>query len=274
MGTLADKLQYLKDTKDAIMNAIIEKGVEITSSDTFRSYADKIAQIAGDKATNVITENVGVRPTVRDAMKTKTRINAYSLTTNPNVTMGSKVSVQGDLATFSGSQEENLINLNMNYFLHKNGNTFSNSLYLKVKYVNNYNYNPCFGIYSNGNNNGVWFYGGKIGLTYSANDEHAFTPTPDANGYVYVKLTVDQPAIQDYRLAVTVYSNGSYTNAGTFLGYITNLSSDSIADIGGRRGDTYFRSQIDINNSYFGTLNNDNSRVLNKIYVISDGIVQ
>ena len=50
MGTLADKLQYLKDTKDAIMNAIIEKGVAITSSDTFRSYADKIKSItSGDK---------------------------------------------------------------------------------------------------------------------------------------------------------------------------------------------------------------------------------
>lgn len=45
MGTLADKLQYLKDTKDAIMNAIIEKGVAITSSDTFRSYADKIGSL-------------------------------------------------------------------------------------------------------------------------------------------------------------------------------------------------------------------------------------
>lgn len=50
MGTLADKLQYLKDTKDAIMNAIIEKGVAITSSDNFRSYADKIKSItSGDK---------------------------------------------------------------------------------------------------------------------------------------------------------------------------------------------------------------------------------
>lgn len=274
MGTLADKLQYLKDTKDAIMNAIIEKGVEITSSDTFRSYADKIAQIAGNKATNVITENAGVRPTVRDAMKTKTRINAYSLVTNSNVTIGSDVSIQGDLATFSGSQEKNLINLNIDYFLHKNGNTFPNSLYLKVKYINDNTYNPCLGIYSNGGNNGIWFYSGRIGLTYSANDEYAFTPTPDANGYVYVKLTADQPNIQDYRLAVTVYSNGSYADAGTFLGYIPNLNSASIADIGGRRSDTYFHSQIDINNSYFGTLNDDNSRVLNKIYVISDGIAQ
>lgn len=276
MGTLADKLQYLKDTKDAIMNAIIEKGVEITSSDTFRSYADKISQISGSKATNVITENVGVRPTIRDTMKTKTRINAYALANNPNVTIGSDVSVQGDLATFSSSEEKNLINLSMAYFLHKNVDTFPNSLYLKVKYVNNSSYNPCFGIYSNGGGNGVWFYGGRIGLTYSANDEHAFTPTPDANGYVYVKLTADQPAIevQEYQLAVTVHNNSSYTDAGTFLGYITNLSTTSIADIGGRRGDTYFHSQIDINNSYFGTLNNDSSRILNKIYVISDGIIQ
>lgn len=275
MGTLADKLQYLKDTKDAIMNAIIEKGVEITSSDTFRSYADKIAQISGSKATNVITENVGVRPTIRDAMKTKTRINAYALAINPNVTIGSDVFIQGDLATFSGSAETNLINLSMDYFLHKNGNnTFPNFLYLKVKYVNNSSYNPCFGIQSNGGNNGVWFYNGRIGLSYNTNDEHAFTPTPDADGYVYVKLTAEQPAIQDYRLAVTVHSDSSYTDAGTFLGYITDLNTASIADIGGRRGDTYFHSQIDINNSYFGTLNNDSSRILNKIYVISDGIVQ
>lgn len=67
MGTLADKLQYLKDTKDAIMNAIISKGVEVSNTDTFRSYADKISSInseikestftgyiAQDGSTNVI----------------------------------------------------------------------------------------------------------------------------------------------------------------------------------------------------------------------------
>lgn len=280
MGTISDKLNYLAQTKEAIMNAIIAKGVEVLSSDTFRSYADKIAQItgggSGGKATNVITENACVRPTVRDAMKTRTRINAYSNSTNSNVTIGSDVSIQGDLATFSGSEERNLINLSMAYFLHKNVDTFPNSLYLKVKYVNNSSYNPCFGIYSNGGNNGVWFYGGRIGLTYSANDEHAFTPTPDTNGYVYVKLTADQPAIeiQEYQLVVTVHSDSNYTDVGTFLGYITNLSTTSVADIGGRRGDKYFQSQIDINNSYFGTLNNNSSRILDKIYVINNGIVQ
>lgn len=47
MGTISDKLNYLAQTKEAIMNAIIAKGVEVLSSDTFRSYADKIAQITG-----------------------------------------------------------------------------------------------------------------------------------------------------------------------------------------------------------------------------------
>ena len=55
MGTLADKLQYLKDTKDAIMNAIIEKGVAITSSDTFRSYADKISSISAGAKESTFT---------------------------------------------------------------------------------------------------------------------------------------------------------------------------------------------------------------------------
>ena len=67
MGTLADKLQYLKDTKDAIKNAIVAKGVTIDNTDTFRSYADKISSIstnvkestftgyiAQDGATNII----------------------------------------------------------------------------------------------------------------------------------------------------------------------------------------------------------------------------
>lgn len=41
----ADKLQYLVDTKTEIKNAIVEKGVDVSSSDTFRSYAEKIKSI-------------------------------------------------------------------------------------------------------------------------------------------------------------------------------------------------------------------------------------
>lgn len=45
MGTTADKLNYLMDTKTAIKEALVAKGVSVDDTDTFRSYADKIGEI-------------------------------------------------------------------------------------------------------------------------------------------------------------------------------------------------------------------------------------
>lgn len=45
MGTIADKLQKLLSTKEAIKQAIIGKGVSVSDTDTFFSYASKIQQI-------------------------------------------------------------------------------------------------------------------------------------------------------------------------------------------------------------------------------------
>lgn len=47
MGTTADKINYLNDTKAAIKEAIENKGVTVSDSDTFRSYAEKIGDIEG-----------------------------------------------------------------------------------------------------------------------------------------------------------------------------------------------------------------------------------
>lgn len=47
MGTITDKLTYLQDTKTAIKNAIVSKGISVSDTDTFRSYADKISSITG-----------------------------------------------------------------------------------------------------------------------------------------------------------------------------------------------------------------------------------
>lgn len=47
MATINDKLTYLAGTKDAIKQAIINKGVTVEDNATFRSYADKIATIQG-----------------------------------------------------------------------------------------------------------------------------------------------------------------------------------------------------------------------------------
>lgn len=47
MGTIAEKLAYLLGTKAAIRAAIIEKGVDVGDSVTFREYAEKILEIEG-----------------------------------------------------------------------------------------------------------------------------------------------------------------------------------------------------------------------------------
>ena len=45
MGTVADKLNKVLNTKKAIKQALIDKGVEVKDTDTFASYPDKITEI-------------------------------------------------------------------------------------------------------------------------------------------------------------------------------------------------------------------------------------
>ena len=47
MGTITDKLNKLAETKSAIKTAIVNKGVAVSDSDTFASYASKISSISG-----------------------------------------------------------------------------------------------------------------------------------------------------------------------------------------------------------------------------------
>ena len=46
MGTTAEKLAYLADTKTDIKNAIVAKGVEVPEGTTFRGYADLISGVS------------------------------------------------------------------------------------------------------------------------------------------------------------------------------------------------------------------------------------
>ena len=45
MSDYVDKLEYLEETKTLIKGALKAKGVAVSDSDTFRSYADKIQNI-------------------------------------------------------------------------------------------------------------------------------------------------------------------------------------------------------------------------------------
>ena len=48
MGTTAEKLSKLLDTKAAIKAALVEKGQSVSNSDTFASYPDKIRAIPSE----------------------------------------------------------------------------------------------------------------------------------------------------------------------------------------------------------------------------------
>lgn len=71
MGTLADKLNYLNETKKQIKTALQEKGVEVLNTDPFRSYANKISEMSSgfENVTDVIshgTEYNGTNPKTND----------------------------------------------------------------------------------------------------------------------------------------------------------------------------------------------------------------
>lgn len=54
MGTIADKLNKVLETKNAIKQALINKGVNISDTDSFESYVDKIDSISGGASQGVI----------------------------------------------------------------------------------------------------------------------------------------------------------------------------------------------------------------------------
>lgn len=78
MGSIADKLQYLLETKNAIKNALIAKGVQVSDTDTFRSYADKIASIGGGSDDIITLDSDGMGLTVKAG--------TYTSRTNEQVT--------------------------------------------------------------------------------------------------------------------------------------------------------------------------------------------
>ena len=53
-GTLNEQLQQIANTKSAIAQAINDKGIEVTSEDSFASYATKIAEIQGSGSSETV----------------------------------------------------------------------------------------------------------------------------------------------------------------------------------------------------------------------------
>lgn len=56
MATIAEQLTSLADTKTAIKNAIVAKGVSVADTDPFSAYASKIGQISGGGGGEVVNK--------------------------------------------------------------------------------------------------------------------------------------------------------------------------------------------------------------------------
>lgn len=113
MGTTADKLNRLIDTKEAIKEAINSKGVTVTDEDTFHSYASKVAAIDNIKIVQPLT----ITPTTQEQIVTApSDITGYSPITvgavtadiDPNLlaeNIRAGVTILGVTGTLDGSTE-------------------------------------------------------------------------------------------------------------------------------------------------------------------------
>lgn len=110
MGSISEKLDYLKETKNNIKNAISLKGVTIADSDTFRSYADKISQIQGEAKEIIPSEGL-----VYINNETTTFSNSYLDTEQAILSTDSDFTI---FVKFKGSANNNITNNKAYDFLH------------------------------------------------------------------------------------------------------------------------------------------------------------
>ena len=129
MGSIADKLQYLLETKNAIKNALIAKGVQVSDTDTFRSYADKIASIGGGSDDIITLDSDGMGLTVKAG--------TYTSGTNEQVTEAKTVTFPTDTHFMVDNFEGNNIRLTNSEYNQLAGELVSGQLTITGSSVNN-----------------------------------------------------------------------------------------------------------------------------------------
>lgn len=130
MGTTADKLTYLNDTKTAIKNAIIAKGVAVADDVPFRNYADKIGDISGGEV--VDKSKYGL--TVDDLLGDVNEQGKYVAPAGEKTFDGAGiVSVETGCFQYSFGQFSNIKKLIMNDLTNVEYQSFSYSFYRNQK---------------------------------------------------------------------------------------------------------------------------------------------
>ena len=108
---LIENLEYLKETKEVIKEAIRNKGVEVSDEDTFRSYSDKIASIAGSsnleelKEVNPSTSSQSILPSEGFEGMKQVVVNPVTPAIDANIkaeNIKKDISILGISGTFEG----------------------------------------------------------------------------------------------------------------------------------------------------------------------------
>ena len=132
MGTLADKLAYLDATKEAIKTALQNKGITVLATDTFRSYAQKIANIVTPSHTTLSvtpsTSSQSLTPSYPYNGYSQVNVSAVDNTIDANIQAGnikSGVSILGVTGTMSAGNDAVPSSPNLNYIFDTINKAFS-----------------------------------------------------------------------------------------------------------------------------------------------------
>ena len=133
-NTISDKLTYLEGTKSAIKDAIVAKGVAVSDSDTFRSYADKIGQISGGEVLDITKAGLTfaycnmrssqfskLNWTISPSSAEISNLFCYSNLSDSNIELGVKLDT-----SVSYRAKESFKNANINQILINSGQQFNN----------------------------------------------------------------------------------------------------------------------------------------------------
>lgn len=112
MGTISEKLSYLEETKELIKQAIVDKGVEVNDTDTFRSYADKISEIEGGGGAIVLPSSIRFQDAKDTDLSTfiNANTNTSNLTTMQYMFYGCQNITSLDVSNFDTSKVTSLYN--------------------------------------------------------------------------------------------------------------------------------------------------------------------
>ncbi len=126
MGTTAEKLAYLANTKADIRAAMVEKGIEVPQSTPFRKYAEKIAAIPSKMAQTYIP---GKENQIIDAgqyLKESQTIQGDANLLPENIVSGKSI------FGVAGSASSGIQNISIQQNLYSLGNSFD--VYYQIKY--------------------------------------------------------------------------------------------------------------------------------------------